>query len=272
MRIISKYKDFYDYYAQDYNADITYVRKPFFITDQVTLQDEFGWVDTIPIASISRRLRGFDICVGNIKFGIYPSMYQTPFVLVRYMTNTLNSEYFVYFFSRDDLEGIRTDNDLISFCEKRVREHIARKERPECYKPLQSYHYRTFEKNLGGAIMKSIKKIEAKEVFLKYDAPVMCEYDASVISTAPYWDVKDYKGKGDGSKESERRWIANCCFTMIGTDVMRAWADELMSLNTYTNIENFLWASRQEPMSEPDNKTKIINHGFDLKTSFRNIK
>ena len=48
--------------------------------------------------------------------------------------------------------------------------------------------------------------------------------------------------------------------------------DDLTSnRSVYTDIENFLWANKQEPISEPDNKTKIVNHGFDLKTSFRNM-
>ena len=39
----------------------------------------------------------------------------------------------------------------------------------------------------------------------------------------------------------------------------------------YNDIENFLWAIKQEPIAEPNNETKIINHGFDLKTSFRKM-
>ena len=54
-------------------------------------------------------------------------------------------------------------------------------------------------------------------------------------------------------------------------DILKFWIDNLMNINTYNNIENFLWSIKQEPTSEPDNKTKIINHGFDLKTSFRNM-
>ena len=42
-------------------------------------------------------------------------------------------------------------------------------------------------------------------------------------------------------------------------------------LNTYINIENFLWSVKQEPISNPDNNTKILAHGFDLKTSFRKM-
>ena len=41
--------------------------------------------------------------------------------------------------------------------------------------------------------------------------------------------------------------------------------------NVYIDIENFLWEMKKEPESIPDNKTKIINAGFDLKTSFRNM-
>ena len=41
--------------------------------------------------------------------------------------------------------------------------------------------------------------------------------------------------------------------------------------SVYNDIENFLWSERMEPVSEPDNNTKIVNHGFDLKTSFRKM-
>jgi hypothetical protein len=68
------------------------------------------------------------------------------------------------------------------------------------------------------------------------------------------------------------KFIGNVTFTKLGTDIIRYWIDELMDINTYNNIENFLWSIKQEPIANPDNKTKIISHGFDLKESFRNIK
>ena len=40
----------------------------------------------------------------------------------------------------------------------------------------------------------------------------------------------------------------------------------------YDRIENYLYSSKVEPIAEPDNKTRIVNAGFDLKTSFRNVK
>ena len=47
--------------------------------------------------------------------------------------------------------------------------------------------------------------------------------------------------------------------------------NDLYDINTYNNIENFLWSIKQEPESKPDNKIKILSHGFDLKTSFRKM-
>lgn len=47
--------------------------------------------------------------------------------------------------------------------------------------------------------------------------------------------------------------------------------DDLDKRDVYTDIENYLWGMKQEPISEPDNKTKIVSHGFDLKTSFRKM-
>jgi formyltetrahydrofolate synthetase len=56
--------------------------------------------------------------------------------------------------------------------------------------------------------------------------------------------------------------------TRLG-NILVAWT--LDNTPVYNDIENFLWMTKQEPISEPDNKTKIINHGFDLKTSFRKM-
>ena len=47
--------------------------------------------------------------------------------------------------------------------------------------------------------------------------------------------------------------------------------DDLDKRDVYTDIENYLWSMKQEPISEPGNDTKIISHGFDLKTSFRKM-
>jgi hypothetical protein len=54
-------------------------------------------------------------------------------------------------------------------------------------------------------------------------------------------------------------------------NILKYYYNDLADLNTYINIENFLWSIKQEPAATPDNKTKIQAHGFDLKTSFRKM-
>ena len=111
MKIISKYKDFYDYLAQDYNADITYVRKPFFITDNLynffKNRNYFNGYSYIPNS---------DIFIDSILFGIYPYVYEAPLVRIKYKTSTDMNEFYYYFFSPKDIEKIITKEDLIDFC------------------------------------------------------------------------------------------------------------------------------------------------------------
>ena len=55
------------------------------------------------------------------------------------------------------------------------------------------------------------------------------------------------------------------------TDLLSYYPEIITERDVYTELENYLIARHQEPISEPDNKTKITSHGFDLKTSFRNM-
>lgn len=265
MKIISKYKDFYDYLAQDYNADITYVRKPFFITDNLSNffknRSSFNRYSYIPNS---------DIFIDSILFGIYPYVYEAPLVRIKYKTSTDMNEFYYYFFSPKDIEKIITKEDLIDFCKDKVTKYIRSLSYPfNNNKPLSKYTYITWTKNISKDILsKRILKFENKEVFKYIGAPVFCRW--SYVDNVPYNDLKDYKGKEE-HKIGNRYWIANCSFEKLGMDILKFWIDDLMNINTYNNIENFLWSIKTEPISVPDNKTKIINHGFDLKTSFRNM-
>ena len=136
-------------------------------------------------------------------------------------------------------------------------------------KPLYKYEYNIYYKNIGAEIKKRISKKEAKEVFEYIGPPVFCEV-SPIKDGSVYYDLKDYKGQ-DKLDIFNKYWIGNCSFEKLGKNILIIWMTELMSVNTYNNIENFLWSIKQEPISEPDNKTKIVNHGFDLKTSFRNM-
>ncbi|MBQ3594706.1 MAG: hypothetical protein II981_04805 [Bacteroidales bacterium] len=67
------------------------------------------------------------------------------------------------------------------------------------------------------------------------------------------------------------RIIKNVIFNEQPTNWLKYIKDDLDKRDVYTDIENYLWSMKQEPISEPDNETKIISHGFDLKTSFRKM-
>lgn len=67
------------------------------------------------------------------------------------------------------------------------------------------------------------------------------------------------------------RIIKNVIFNEQPTNWLKYIKDDLDKRDVYTDIENYLWSMKQDPISEPDNKTKIISHGFDLKTSFRKM-
>ncbi|MBQ8223099.1 MAG: hypothetical protein IJZ87_07150 [Bacteroidales bacterium] len=65
--------------------------------------------------------------------------------------------------------------------------------------------------------------------------------------------------------------IKNIIFNEQITNWLKYIKDDLDKRDVYTDIENYLWSMKQEPISDPDNNTKIISHGFDLKTSFRKM-
>lgn len=268
MKIISKYKDFYDYLAQDYNADITYVRKPFWITDKLDII--FKEVFKGGHYNLFGYRYNQDISIHTMFFGIYPYVYGVPFAKIKYKTNVNNTEYYFYFFSINDLDNIITKNNMIDFCNDKITKYIESLEYPaNTAKPLYKYEYNTYYKNVGAEIKKRIIKKEAKEVFEYIGAPVFCEV-SPIIDDNAYYDLKDYKGR-EKLELYNKYWIGNCSFNKLGKDILKIWIGELMSVNTYNNIENFLWSIKTEPISVPDNKTKILNHGFDLKTSFRNM-
>ena len=125
-----------------------------------------------------------------------------------------------------------------------------------------------FPKNLYKAdqIDKYVWKVECPELFYKIGAPVFVK-DYSELFNGNYNNV--YAHERYGNKTIH--YITNISFQKLQENILKYWYDELNDLNTYTNIENFLWSIKQEPEAKPDNKTKILAHGFDLKTSFRKM-
>ena len=257
MKIISKYKDFYDYLVQDNEPDMTYVRKPFLIMDNI-IHERINW---------SNYNRNYDAIISNIIFGVYPYIYNAPYIKIRVNSITGNSEYFLYFFTKEDLYNIHANKDVEKLCSEKAKEYCVKHQ--NC-RPLSKYVYEGwYYKRDAGEIIKNnnVLKKENKKIFEKIGAPVFIQNKSDVIDFNIF-----YENNFNYHDFLKTKFIGNVTFTKIGTDIIRYWIDELMDINTYNNIENFLWSIKQEPIANPDNKTKIISHGFDLKESFRNIK
>ena len=116
-------------------------------------------------------------------------------------------------------------------------------------------------------MLKYVWKSECKEIFEKLKSPIWTKFDKSLYEGGVYWNFlydKDHPRK-------IVHYVKDICFNKLNNNILKYWYNELNDINTYINIENFLWSIKQEPVSTPDNKTKILSHGFDLKTSFRKM-
>lgn len=58
---------------------------------------------------------------------------------------------------------------------------------------------------------------------------------------------------------------------IMNSGLFQHYTREDLDKNIYSNIEQFIIEKNTMEIKEPDNKTKIVNAGFDLKTSFRNM-
>ena len=93
-----------------------------------------------------------------------------------------------------------------------------------------------------------------------------------IISKHNKKDFYDYPGFNRTLEYTDHlKIIKNVIFNEQNTNWLKYFIDDTDTPDIYTDIENYLWSMKQEPISEPDNKTKIISHGFDLKTSFRKM-
>lgn len=99
---------------------------------------------------------------------------------------------------------------------------------------------------------KIIRTVEDKTVFEIFDCPIFVMNDY----------IAEYGGVG-------REIIKNP--NLLETSFLKAFPNIQSERDIYGDIENYLWSKKQEPISDPDNKTKILSHGFDLKTSFRKM-
>lgn len=272
MKIISKYKDFYDYIVQDHDADLVYVRKINIIHDYFDdliktnenmrkhyFNKYYGYNYT---TYSSRSQKDGDVALGNYIFGIYPFVYSQPYIDVRYSSVTGYEEHMTLILPKSIIDNLLNG-------ETKTQDYTELKRFiMDEYNKIQYKSVKPFKINIGNGFIDSLRKyvwkIDCKEIFYKLNAPVFIKYYEELFAGSIYWEDVMFN-------KNPRHYITNISFQKLNKNILKYWYDDLMDLNTYINIENFLWSIKQEPEANPDNKTKIIAHGFDLKTSFRKM-
>jgi hypothetical protein len=95
---------------------MTYVRKPFLIMDNI-IHEKVNW---------SNYDGNYDAIISNIIFGVYPYVYNAPYIKIRVNTITGNSEYFLYFFTKEDLYNIHANKDVEKLCSEKAKEYCVK--------------------------------------------------------------------------------------------------------------------------------------------------
>ena len=293
MKIISKFKDFYDYLVQDFDADIIYVREARYQykVDDIAYKHYKSpreWInrDETKILEFSHSYPSHlsDLYLHVFIYGVYPYVYSVPALLIYgkspYPYSKESNNPLVEFLSRsfvDSLKGLDNKkcfdmfNDFAISCIKTYNKKnkdtfpfVPYEEGIEYYLSTSGYLKKN---NIYEEIISRCKKLECPEIFNEFKAPVFIEEDHFLDL---YHTVYSSLNRDEKFRNYDQ-YLINPSLTEINPQLIKYWFDDLVHFNTYNDIENFLWSIKQEPISEPTNKQKIVNHGFDLKTSFRKM-
>ena len=238
MKIISRHnkKDFYDYsgFGHDTSDDIVFVRTPIFeeIDERNKITKYF--YNKMPHAN---NWSDNDYFLTYVVIGIYPYCYIVPAVINNY-ENFLTQEQIVVPFEVAD-----TDEELNKFL-KKINKNIQIEKK---YKWLSDH----------GRHLNTNSSWKDEDLFRQIETPVFLFHHYGIYENQHF--------------KSYNHIIKNIIFSDQPTYWLKYIKEDLDKRDVYTDIENYLWSMKQEPISEPDNETKIISHGFDLKTSFRKM-
>lgn len=281
MKIISKYKDFYDFITQDHDADLTYVRNIGLVNDYFDdlfkkdvnaipyFSKNYGYQDTF-----SYKQKHGDIRFSNFIFGIYPFVFSQPILRI-YYKSAGTTENTVIILGRELVDKLLDNSEIIS---KTALENelipLAQKEFNSKLIGSSECVNVSFSKNDKlDNIKKSLKmhtwKVDCPDIFYKIESPIFVKYSYDLFVNGTYWN--NWPTKPKIYKMPYTHYVTDISFQKLNYNILKYWYNDLFDLNTYINIENFLWSIKQEPESNPDNNTKILAHGFDLKTSFRKM-
>ena len=286
MKIISKYKDFYDYLAQDYDADIVYPRNAKWCNDlrlrKLYMANSSYWKyvpdDKLPYSTPdirwSNNVLG-EIEPESIAFGVYPFVYSTPILKVYGRAEDDGEVWrdpFVIYPGKSFIDSLENEDVKVS-CKKLSDLTI---ESIKKYNKLNKW-WRSideevkytptsyFKKDIYKQLSEYAKKVECREIFDILGSPVFIEENDLIDFYHSPFPEKDKNMK------NTKQYLIDLSFTVLDPDIIKYWYSDLADLNTYNYIENFLWSQKHEVASDQTNNEKILSHGFDLKTSFRNM-
>jgi hypothetical protein len=281
MKIIDFRKDFYDWFGgYDVSDDISYVRKTTVLENK---NDDHQKIIKELLQEIKNDIPDYHnvavygkddyhIYIEHVIVGFYPNIYIAPFLIItdgnRY---NIESKY----------KPVPLPIDIYNN-ETEIQKLLFDKY-PELSKMKLNYHFsRSKSKYKWDSYYKKFASkfvFENKNVFEKIlKVPVFVYFPGQELGHKRYTYTQVCDNMFyDGDRYSYifspmyTSVILNPVFNEFRFNCLKPISDLLDNQPIYTDIENFLWAVKQEPISEPDNKTKILNHGFDLKTSFRKM-
>lgn len=258
MNIISKFSDFYDYEAYTYGCEpdksIVYVRKmeekklkDFPSTTRNKLEDFYKkyTYNTYPISYYRYNGKGINANVQQVLIGIYPYVYCCTYVeCMKYiLTNHLEIPI---------PHKLVTDYETI---QEYINEYIVKHDITEKSEYFSS-EIQLMNVNIGKGKLENFwgNKTSRKRVG---STDIIEDHDIFDLIGCPVFELY------------ENNIVYNKC---INNSILLSCFDrEELDMNIYSNIEQFIVTRNIKPISEPDNKTKIVNAGFDTKTSFRNM-
>ena len=282
MKIISKHKDFYDYLIQDHDADIVWERMtgliniPSQITDYLDnfecgkylirtnkYKDDVSYNTLFPSGSLGN----YYYTISNYIFGIFPILYSQPVLMLgdgHKNTSIILKKNLVDMLLDPDKEFsiMAGEEELFPIINERLQKFYEEEISLSCFRKSDMMG------NIQDNLKDFCKKLECPDLFYKIEYPIFTRLYTELFIDLNSNSLDYIKFEGYTFSDS---LVYNPIFIELKQNIIEYWKDELADIGTYNNIETFISTYEQEIIKEPDNKSKIINHGFDIKTSFRKM-
>lgn len=278
MKIISKQKDFYDYqgYGYDTSDDIVFVRNMEILSDKELkkiiskhLNLSKTKISYTTYKTYSKNIK-YEVYTEFLYVGIYPYVYVVPFINITDVTSSI-------FDKNSKLIPLkweyRNDYDYIMDIFYKYYPDTKKSE-VRCDISSKSSSNISFYYNSKYLIDENVKRIP--ELFEELKTPTFIFKESTykyTRSDITWWNSLYYSlcKVLHVCPSNDFIFVKDAVFDSILMNILGPIRDIINSRPIYNDIENYLWGVKEEPISEPDNKTKIINHGFDVKTSFRKM-